>query len=186
VVLAKRDLAKILGDEQKYKELSKITQINADDICRKTMAVAQSPVKIINKIRRIHSDTFPIQIIQSGILGKEVIRNHNVRQKRQKKSRKGGGTKKTADGDEGGDGEPPRAALNPLQLLDWSALAALLLANEKTLRNQYYKAPWNFPEPVYITGCRGPRWTPAAIKKWLDNQTHEPKKTKTCTTKECK
>jgi len=96
VVLAKRDLAKILGDEQKYKELSKITQINADDICRKTMAVAQSPVKIINKIRRIHSDTFPIQIIQSGILGKEVIRNHNVRQKRQKKSRKGRRAKKTS------------------------------------------------------------------------------------------
>lgn len=180
LVIAKRDLAKAQGDEQKFIELSKITQKNANDICHKTRAIAKSPIKIINKISKIHSDAFPRQIIQAGVLGKEVVRNHKNTQRQKKSGKAGrGGTKKTADsGDDCGDGEPPRNNNNPLQLLNWTGLAVLFSANEKTLRNQYYLTPWAFPEPIYIPGCRGPRWTPAAIQKWLDNQTYEPKKTK--------
>lgn len=181
-VIFYRDFHKyITKNTEKYQELEMLGQENSKIFIQQLRTVTQTPRFLYRKINNLHNYTFPQTIAQTGAVGRQIIKKQNTGQGNGRQSRRpsagsgksSGGSGKKGD-DEGGVGEPPR-----IQLLDWPAFAAVLRANEKTLRNQYYKAPWNFPEPIFIPGCRGPRWTPAAVKIWLENQPHhEVKKSK--------
>lgn len=191
LVMMNRDLQKyVIKNMDEYQKLDAQAQTNSEDLIRKLRTIVDTPKFLYRKINNLHNYTFPQTIAQTGAVGRQIIKQNTKGQGSARQSRRpsaGSGSGKSSGGsgkngdDEGGDGEPPRAlnlALN-IQLLDWPAFAAVLRANEKTLRNQYYKAPWNFPEPIFIPGCRGPRWTPAAVKIWLENQPHhEVKKSK--------
>lgn len=169
-----------------HKELSKKTQKNADEID----AIFKAPVKIFRNLRKIHAKTFPVQIVQAGAIGKDItkiVRNRNT-QRAPKGNKKGNKTsrntiKKTGGGGgdsgdpDGGDGEPPRNSLYPLQLLDEQTLAGLLKVSKKSLQNQYSKAPWTLPSAIHIPGARGPRWTPNAVQKWLEDRPQHTTKT---------
>lgn len=73
-----------------------------------------------------------------------------------------------ASGDGNGnndDGEPPRSHQH---LLDQADLADILSISKKTLQNLFSSTPHTLPRAIRIPGARGPRWTPEAVKAWLD------------------
>ena len=73
-----------------------------------------------------------------------------------------------ASGDGNGnndDGEPPRSHQH---LLDQADLADILSISKKTLQNLFSSTPHTLPRAIRIPGARGHRWTPEAVKAWLD------------------
>jgi len=89
-----------------------------------------------------------------------------------------GSRSSTASGDgnsdDGSDPDPDHARplhqQHPLQLLDQSALAAILCVSRKTLQNKYSTAPHTLPPAIQIPGARGPRWTAQSVRDWLNNR----------------
>ena len=74
----------------------------------------------------------------------------------------------TSGGAKSSDPDPAQDPDRPLQLFDTGKLADLLCISPKTLQNLYSKSPHDLPMAVAIPGARGPRWTMAAIRAWLD------------------
>lgn len=56
-----------------------------------------------------------------------------------------------------------------LKLIDVYELAGIFGCHFHTLQNQYTNNPELFPRAIKLPGCRGPRWTPEAIKTWFES-----------------
>ena len=56
-----------------------------------------------------------------------------------------------------------------LKLIDVYDLAGIFGCHFHTLQNQYTNNPELFPPAIKLPGCRGPRWTPEAIKAWFES-----------------
>ncbi|MDA8378362.1 MAG: hypothetical protein M0Z50_15170 [Planctomycetia bacterium] len=136
---------------------------------------AQDNTPEIKRLRRIAD-----QVRQEKLLLKKSYNNNVVRvalvsvppcARRTQERRGAEGKKQAAAGDSPADPEPPRPGL-----AGEAELANQLCISKKTVQNIYSRTPHLLPPAIQIPGARGPRWTQAAIDKWLSERPkHTPK-----------